>query len=182
MRGRGKTRNVGLRLFFPCGAWVTETKQCPVGTPQWHCVEQILVETPIFYWQFEHQGSDHSSAQGNAQCHYVKNITFYKTRFYDAFLLCFCVIILSFPRFLTWSGGFHAKGMVACSRWLSAATPPENGCNLLHPRWMPACFIFRSPSFSLSPLPVPAGVRSLFHRAGGVAALNHRLHAVKPPA
>ena len=50
-------------------------------------------------------------------------------------------------------GVFHAGGMAACSRWLSAATPPENGCNLLHPSGMPACFIFRCPSFSLAPLP-----------------------------
>jgi hypothetical protein len=52
-----------------------------------------------------------------------------------------------------WSEGFHAGGMAACSRWLSAATPPENDCNLLHPSGMPACFIFRYPSFSLAPLP-----------------------------
>ena len=36
------------------------------GLRQWQCVEQSLVETPMFYQQFEPQGGDHSSAQGIA--------------------------------------------------------------------------------------------------------------------
>jgi hypothetical protein len=43
--------------------------------------------------------------------------------------------------------------MAACSRRPSAATPPENWCNLLHPSGLPACFISRYHSFPLAPLP-----------------------------
>ena len=35
-------------------------------------------------------------------------------------------------------GVFHAGGMAACSRWLSAATPPVGEKNRVHPEGMPA--------------------------------------------
>jgi hypothetical protein len=47
-----------------------------VPFPNGICVEQILLETPMFLWHFEPQGGDHSSAQGNAQCYEANDVIY----------------------------------------------------------------------------------------------------------
>jgi hypothetical protein len=54
---------------------------------------------PVLYRQFEPHGGAHSSAQGIAQCYEAKDVNFYKTSCYDAFLLYFSVFLLSFSSF-----------------------------------------------------------------------------------
>ncbi len=74
----------------------------------------------------------------------------------------------------------HPGGMKSCSRWLSEAraTPPDRGSSKLpHPGGMPSWLVATTMAGT------PAGVRNSGGTgSGGVASLNHRLQAVKPPA
>ena len=72
------------------------------------------------------------------------------------------------------------EGVKACSRWLSAATPPESWKLANAPERVPAnwfCSLYAISRLSLAPL---RGAMEHITSTGGVAALNHRLMAVTP--
>ena len=72
----------------------------------------------------------------------------------------------------------HAGGMAAFSRWLRRGLASRHHrimvCVTMHPERMPAHY--------MPPAGIPPGCIFLNLFSGGVASLNHRLQARKPPA